>query len=72
MSRMHNLVICYFVFKNQSHYSGFRGQRVKVFKCLSINLFCWFFFVCLIIFNVGVAMMANGLFVVWLVCDALM
>ena len=30
MSRMHNPVICYFVFKNQSHYSGVRGQRVKL------------------------------------------
>jgi len=29
VSRMRNLVICYFVFKNQSHYSGVRGQRVK-------------------------------------------
>ena len=29
VSRMHNLVICYFVFKNQSHYSGVRGRRVN-------------------------------------------
>ena len=29
MSRMRNPVICYFVFKNQSHCSGVRGQRVK-------------------------------------------
>ena len=29
VSRMRNLVICYFVFKNRSHYSGVRGQRVK-------------------------------------------
>ena len=26
---MRNLVICYFVFKNQSHCSGVRGQRAK-------------------------------------------
>ena len=32
MSRMRNPVICYFVFKNQSHYSGVRGQRVKSTK----------------------------------------
>ena len=29
VSRMRNLIICYFVFKNQSHYSGVRGQRVN-------------------------------------------
>ena len=29
--RMRNLVICYFIFKNQSHCSGIRGQRVKPF-----------------------------------------
>ena len=30
VSKMHNLVKkCYFVLKNQSHYSGIRGQRVK-------------------------------------------
>jgi len=29
VSRMHNLVICYFVFKNQSHNSGVHGQRVN-------------------------------------------
>ena len=29
-SRMHNVVICYFVFNNQSHYSGVRGQRVDI------------------------------------------
>jgi len=29
VSRMRNLVICYFVFKNQIHYSGIRGQRVN-------------------------------------------
>ena len=29
VSRMRNPLICYFVFKNQSHYSGVRGQRVK-------------------------------------------
>ena len=26
---MRNLVICYFIFKNQSHCSGVRGQKVK-------------------------------------------
>jgi len=29
VSRMRNLIICYFVFKNQSHYSGVHGQRVN-------------------------------------------
>ena len=29
VSRMRNLVICYFNFKNQSHYSGVCDQRVK-------------------------------------------
>jgi len=29
VSRMRNLVLCYFVFKNQSHYSGVCGQRVN-------------------------------------------
>jgi len=29
VSKMRNLVICYFIFKNQSHYSGICGQRAK-------------------------------------------
>jgi len=41
VSRMRNLVICYFVFKNQSHYSGIRGQRVKLyFILIMIHLDC--------------------------------
>ena len=36
VSRMHNFVMCYFVFKNQSHYSGIRGQ--KVITVLTKNL----------------------------------
>ena len=31
VSRMRNNVICYFVFNNQSHYSGVHGQRVNIF-----------------------------------------
>ena len=38
VSRMRNLVICCFVSKNQSHYSGVRGQRVKRnLKIISYN-----------------------------------
>ena len=29
MSRMRNLIMCNFIFKNQSHYSGICGQRVN-------------------------------------------
>ena len=38
VSRMRNLVICYFVFKNQSHYSGVRGQRVNAGDKLDCKL----------------------------------
>ena len=39
MSRMRNLVICYFVFKNQSHYSGVHGQRVKCLMTVACQTF---------------------------------
>ena len=32
VSKMRNLITCYFIFKNQSHYSGVRGQRVNTIR----------------------------------------
>ena len=37
VSGMHNLVICYFVFKNQSHYSGVRGQRITLKLVVNVS-----------------------------------